>query len=89
LKVASASNQVAKASPMPDTRNRTGALAITPTSTTINSGFLEWESTFDIALRCNLSQISALVNELLQEINCIVFSLREKYCLYDYFAFPE
>ncbi len=28
-------------------------------------------------------------NELLQEINCIVFSLKEKYCLYDYFAFPE
>jgi len=39
--------------------------------------------------KADLSQISALVNELLQEINCIVFSLKEKYCLYDYFAFPE
>jgi len=28
-------------------------------------------------------------NELLHEINCIVFSLKGKHYLYDYFAFPE
>ena len=37
----------------------------------------------------SLRKAKLFVNQLLQEINCIVFSLKEKYCLYDYFVFPE
>ena len=40
LKLVSASNQVESASPIPETKSRTGAFAITSVSTSTKSGFL-------------------------------------------------